>query len=94
MSLNDVSQAKGYETGSAGDVSTLGHFHKDILLQWYVSAGYAEPMLMLNDLVAQLDVLVSFAAVASSAPTPYIRPKLLPKGKHPSVFQTTYTVFT
>lgn len=45
-----------------------------------LAAGYTQPMQLLNDLVAQLDVLISFATVSSNAPSPYIRPKVLPKG--------------
>ncbi|KAK3090565.1 hypothetical protein FSP39_012731 [Pinctada imbricata] len=45
-----------------------------------IAAGYMEPMLLLNDILAHLDVLVSFAVVSTSAPIAYIRPKLLPLG--------------
>lgn len=31
-------------------------------------------------MLAKLDVLTSFAVVAAAAPTPYVRPKMLPQG--------------
>ncbi|XP_062614834.1 DNA mismatch repair protein Msh2-like [Saccostrea cucullata] len=45
-----------------------------------IAAGYCETMFMLNELIAQLDVLVSFAVSAASAPIPFVCPKLLNKG--------------
>lgn len=45
-----------------------------------VAKGYSAPLTSLNNQIAQLDCLVSFAVVASSAPTPYVRPKMLDEG--------------
>ena len=46
-----------------------------------IAAGYAEPMQNFGDIVAQLDVLVSFAVVAMIAPIPYTRPTITPRGE-------------
>ncbi|XP_056014068.1 DNA mismatch repair protein Msh2-like isoform X2 [Ostrea edulis] len=45
-----------------------------------IAAGYCEAMIMLNELIAQLDVLVSFAVLAVSAPIPFVCPSLLSMG--------------
>lgn len=45
-----------------------------------VAVGYAGPLTSLNNQLAQLDCLVSYAIAARCAPTPYIRPKMLPEG--------------
>ncbi|ALC39938.1 spel1 [Drosophila busckii] len=45
-----------------------------------VAVGYAAPLTCLNNELAHLDCLVSFATAAHCAPTPYVRPKMLPEG--------------
>eukprot|EP00123_Amoebidium_parasiticum_P014198 comp22389_c2_seq1/m.33400 comp22389_c2_seq1/g.33400 ORF comp22389_c2_seq1/g.33400 comp22389_c2_seq1/m.33400 type:complete len:920 (-) comp22389_c2_seq1:572-3331(-) len=45
-----------------------------------IAAGYDTPMEALNDVLALLDVLVSFSVVSASAPTQYIRPKMMEMG--------------
>ncbi|XP_065649917.1 DNA mismatch repair protein Msh2 isoform X2 [Hydra vulgaris] len=45
-----------------------------------IASGYADPMNVLSDLVAHLDVLLSFSLVASQAPIPFVRPKVYPLG--------------
>lgn len=45
-----------------------------------VAVGYAAPLTSLNNEFAQLDCLTSFAMAAQTAPTPYVRPKILEEG--------------
>ncbi|XP_073986421.1 DNA mismatch repair protein spel1 isoform X2 [Rhodnius prolixus] len=59
-----------------------------------VAAGYCGTLHNMSSIIAQLDVLCSFAVVASCAPKPYVRPVMKPKGsgilniieaRHPSL---------
>jgi DNA mismatch repair protein MSH2 len=46
-----------------------------------VAAGYSAPLMNLNNSIAMLDVFVSLAEVATSAPGEYVRPKMYPEDK-------------
>lgn len=59
-------------------ITTQASLVKDVL---QITAGYTEPMLTLNHYLAQLDVLISFAHASTTAPIPYVRPTILPKGE-------------
>ena len=42
-----------------------------------IVVGYQDPLIVLNDVIAQIDVLTSFAVASVSAPTPYCKPRIL-----------------
>jgi DNA mismatch repair protein MSH2 len=46
-----------------------------------VASTYAPVFELLEETIAELDVLLSFAHTSVNAPTPYTRPKMLPKGE-------------
>jgi DNA mismatch repair protein MSH2 len=51
-----------------------------------ISAGYADPMNHLGQVISRLDVLVALAVTAVSAPTPYCRPVVEPAGSGQMTF--------
>eukprot|EP00092_Neocalanus_flemingeri_P017730 GFUD01019185.1.p1 GENE.GFUD01019185.1~~GFUD01019185.1.p1 ORF type:complete len:916 (+),score=230.63 GFUD01019185.1:47-2794(+) len=55
-----------------------------------ISSGYTEPMSHLGQVISRLDVLVSMAVAAVSAPTQFCRPKVLsPSPEQPAQLQMT-----
>lgn len=46
-----------------------------------VALGYLPALTTLNNLLAQLDCLISFAVAAESAPVPYVRPQMMSDGR-------------
>lgn len=45
-----------------------------------VALGYLPALTTLNNIIAQLDCLISFAVAAESAPVPYVRPEMVSDG--------------
>ena len=60
--------------------SVQGSLVSDVL---GIAAGYNEPMLSLNYVLARLDVFCSFAYASAMAPIPYTRPVITPQGDWP-----------
>lgn len=54
--------------------------NKALLTHVHFSAGYLVPFSALNNQIAQLDCLLSFAVAATEAPIPYIRPRMHAEG--------------
>lgn len=64
--------------------------------------GYCNSLLQISGILAQLDVLCSFAVVSACAPKPYVRPSMQPKGtgvlklkqaRHPCLEQLDHVLF-
>ncbi|PWN32362.1 uncharacterized protein FA14DRAFT_158290 [Meira miltonrushii] len=47
-----------------------------------IAAGYCPPLEQFNAIIANLDVIISFAFVSSHAPIPYVRPQIFEMGKN------------
>uniref|UniRef100_A0A1A8FMC9 DNA mismatch repair protein n=2 Tax=Nothobranchius korthausae TaxID=1143690 RepID=A0A1A8FMC9_9TELE len=67
-----------------------------------IASGYVDPLQTLNNIIAQLDAVASFAVASVSAPVPYVRPRLLDNGcrrldlvqaRHPCMETDADTVF-
>ncbi|RZF46275.1 hypothetical protein LSTR_LSTR015192 [Laodelphax striatellus] len=68
-----------------------------------VAVSYSNPLQQLSDVLAWLDVVTSFAAVAAGAPGPYVRPTMLEGGgqrvmrlkqcRHPCLEMLTNTTY-
>lgn len=54
-----------------------------------IAAGYCEVMQTVNGVIANLDVIVSFAHASLNAPIPYVRPTMTPMGDKASGINLT-----